>query len=134
MISCVSLLIEKKLLYALIRVLDVRRVMDKRCIIIAIFFDFTKAFDNVCHVRLINKFRLGFASCSLALFISDLQKSGRAWSCGLLSSDRFVLKGVPQVHLYLDRFFFLYLKDFGKALQRCYNFYAHLLIYIHATC
>jgi len=33
-------------------------MVDKKCIIIAIFFDFTKAFDNVCHVRLINKLRI----------------------------------------------------------------------------
>jgi len=43
--------------------LDEGRIRDH---VSSIFFDFTKTFDNECHVRLINKLKkLGFVSSTL---------------------------------------------------------------------
>ncbi|XP_071572499.1 uncharacterized protein [Temnothorax nylanderi] len=86
---------------ALIRVLDdVRMAADKRMITVAVFFDFTKAFDNVCHRLLIIKLRdLGF-SCSalrwLCSYLTNREQAVRDPVTGRLSSDRSVRGGVPQ--------------------------------------
>ncbi|XP_020297159.1 uncharacterized protein LOC109861772 [Pseudomyrmex gracilis] len=62
---------------ALIRVLDdVRQAADMRKVTISVFFDFTKAFDNVIYNRLIEKLRLINFSSSLNLLLSLRKKSG----------------------------------------------------------
>ncbi|XP_024868283.1 uncharacterized protein LOC112452356 [Temnothorax curvispinosus] len=55
---------------ALIRFLDdMRQAADARLVIIVVFFDFTKVFDNICHKILIYKLRnVGF-SCSALRWI-----------------------------------------------------------------
>lgn len=123
---------------ALIRVLDdVRYAADKRQLTIAVFFDFTKAFDFVCHRRLIDKLReLGFACSTLRWLCAYLTTRKQAvWDplSGRMSSNRLVSRGVPQGSVLGPLLFSLYLKDFGTVPHHCkYNFYADdLLIYIH---
>jgi len=58
----------------LIKVIDdVRRAADVRIVTVAIFFDFTKVFDNVKHQLLIEKLKhLGFSCCfKMALRLSS---------------------------------------------------------------
>jgi len=124
---------------ALIRVMDdVRQAADARKVTIAVFFDFTKAFDNVRHHILIEKLRhLGF-SCSalrwLCAYLVNRRQAVRDPASHELSSFRTLAAGVPQGSVLGPLLFTLYLLDFNKVLGNCkYNFYADdLLVYLHS--
>jgi len=124
---------------ALIKVLDdVRRAADERMVTVAIFFDFTKAFDNVGHQLLIEKLRhIGF-SCSvlrwLCAYLVNRQQTVRDPVSRERSSLLTTTAGVPQGSVLGPLLFVLYLTNFNKVLKYCkYNFYADdLQIYLHA--
>jgi len=123
---------------ALIKVLDdVRQAADLRKITVAIFFDFTKAFDNVRHHILIEKLRhLGFSSSVLRWLCAYLvyrQQTVRDPVSRERSSFMTTTAGVPQGSVLGPLLFVLYLTNFNKILHYCkYNFYADdLLIYLH---
>jgi len=124
---------------ALIKVLDdVRRAADERMVTVAIFFDFTKAFDNVGHQLLIEKLRhIGF-SCSvlrwLCAYLVNRQQAVRDPVSRERSSLLTTTAGVPQGSVLGPLLFVLYLTNFNKVLEYCkYNFYADdLQIYLHA--
>jgi len=105
---------------------------------IAVFFDFTKAFDYVNHTILIDKLRtLGFSCSALRWLCSYLHARSQVVRdpvTRLTSSERLIASGVPQGSVLGPLLFALYLSDFGSALSHCkYNFYADdLLIYLHS--
>lgn len=123
---------------ALIKVMDhIRQAADHRRVTIAVLFDFTKAFDNVSHHILINKLsQLQFSFASLRWLCAYLHRRGQAERdaiTGESSSERIVMRGVPQGSVLGPLLFTLYLSDFGGMLRHCkYNFYADdLMIYLH---
>jgi len=85
---------------ALIRVLDDVRAADMRMVTIAVFFDFTKAFDYVNHFILIDKLRtLGFSCLVLRWLCSYLHARNQVVRdpvTRLTSSERLIASGVPQ--------------------------------------
>lgn len=123
---------------ALVRVLDdVRQAADSRKVTISVFFDFTKAFDNVCHSILIDKLRnVGFSCTALRWICAYLDNKTQA-VCDSISRDKSSKKtisaGVPQGSVLGPLLFILYLQDFKSVVNFCsYNFYADdLFIYIH---
>ncbi|XP_029673838.1 uncharacterized protein LOC115241977 [Formica exsecta] len=124
---------------ALIRVMDeIRHATNRRKVTIAVFFDFTKAFDNVNHRILIHKLRQLNFSCEalrwLYAYLDGRRQAVRDPITGDKSPMRLVTRGVPQGSVLGPLLFVLYLSDFGGILEHCnYNFYADdLLIYLHA--
>ena len=117
---------------------DVRHAADVRRVTIAVFFDFTKAFDNVDHRLLISKLRqLHFSSTSLRWLCDYLCRRTQAVRdpvSGEISAMNVVTRGVPQGSVLGPLLFTLYLSDFSAVLKNCkYGFYADdLLIYVHA--
>ncbi|XP_011877542.1 PREDICTED: uncharacterized protein LOC105567343 [Vollenhovia emeryi] len=123
---------------ALVRVIDdIRCAADRRMISVAVFFDFSRAFDNVCHQQLLTKLsRLGFAHTTLLWIHSYLTGRGQAVrdpQTGELTSELPVKRGVPQGSVLGPLLFTLYLRDFSSVLRHCkYHFYAvDLLLYMH---
>lgn len=123
---------------ALIRVLDdVREAADQRKVTIAVFFDFTKAFDNVNHRRLINKMmEMNFSNSVLRWMCSYLfgrTQAVRDTYSNTVSAQLPINKGVPQGSVLGPLLFSLYVSDFGTILRECrYNYYADdLLVYLH---
>lgn len=79
---------------ALIRFLDdVRSAADHRRVTVAVFFDFTKAFDRVNHNKLICKLRQLHFSCALrwmCAYLSQRKQAVREQSSGRISAVRTV--------------------------------------------
>lgn len=123
---------------ALVRVLDdVRQAADSRKVTVLVSFDFTKAFDNVCHKILIDKLRSVNFSCAalrwICAYLHNRRQAVRDPATGAKSSDATIPAGVPQGSVLGPLFFVLYLIGFISVLKYCkYNFYADdLAIYIH---
>ncbi|CAL1671726.1 unnamed protein product [Lasius platythorax] len=121
---------------ALLRVLDsMREAVDKRMVTVMVLFDFSKAFDRVCHGRLLDKLRrLKFSKPVIQWFRAYLRGRKQAVrdSNGNTSSWCQLSCGVPQGSVLGPLLFSLYLSDFREVIGCCeYSYYADdLLIYL----
>ncbi|KMQ86751.1 reverse transcriptase [Lasius niger] len=122
----------------LVRMLDdVRKAANCRMVTVSVFFDFSKAFDRVNHLRLIEKLkRLNFSDSILRWvhsYLTDRTQVVKDKSINALSAGTLVKVGVPQGSVLGPLLFMMYLSDFESVLNYCkYNFYVDdLQVYLH---
>ena len=121
---------------ALLRVLDsMREAVDKRMVTLVVLFDFSKAFDRVCHGRLLDKLRrLKFSKPVIQWFRAYLEGRKQAVRDGNGNTSSWcqLSCGVPQGSVLGPLLFSLYLSDFREIIDCCeYSYYADdLLIYL----
>ena len=106
---------------ALLRVChDVRRAVNLGQVTILVLFDFRKAFDTVCHSRLLIKLRaLGFSDIALSWVFSYF--TGRTQSVvderGKCSSWLATTSGVPQGLFFGSLLFTIFINDICSSLK-----------------
>lgn len=122
----------------LVRMLDeIRQAADRRMITVAVFFDFSKAFDRVDHLTLIGKLKkLNFSDSTLTWiysYLTDRTQTVKDRVADTSSVSSYIRQGVPQGSVLGPLLFTLYLSDFRHVLRHSnYNFYADdLQIYLH---
>lgn len=116
---------------------DIRFAGDHSKVTIAVFFDFSKAFDSVNHTKLLNKLGdMSFSEASLRWIFSYLDQRSQAVrdnEKGIISSWKTVQSGVPQGSVLGPLLYSLYVSDLGGLLNCKYLFYADDLV-IYQTC
>ena len=85
-----------------------------------IFIDFAKAFDTVCHSKLLYKMsRLGIDGKLLRMLSSYLNcRTQQVLLDGALSDTKRVISGVPQGSVLGPLFFLIYINDFVEVLPK----------------
>lgn len=99
---------------------DIREGMDKRHVTLLLLFDFSRAFDSVCHVTLLKKLRtMGLALSAIRWIASYLMEREQAVldSTGKPSSFSPLNKGVPQGSVLGPLLFALYVADITEGFQ-----------------
>ena len=85
----------------------------------SVYFDFSKAFDLVCHHKLLQKLAsFNFDSDFLVLFKSYLnQRSQKVYVNGCLSDSAKITSGVPQGSVLGPLLFLIFINDLPKTVQ-----------------
>ena len=107
----------------LIRMLDdARQAADRRLVTVSIFFDFSKAFDRVNHMKLMRKLKnINFSDTALTWihsYLTGRTQAVRDRMANTVSSLSYVGAGVPQGSVLGPLLFTLYLSDFC-AVKYC---------------
>ena len=118
---------------------DIRQGIDRRRLTALLQFDFSKAFDRVCHATLLAKLRgLGFSVSTLRWLASYLTGRSQAVRSGSasLSSFRQLNRGVPQGSVLGPLLFTVFVGDIAADLDagvRHVIYADDLQIYVQGT-
>ena len=105
---------------------SISRHVDSGGICDVILFDFSKAFDTVCHDILLAKLRAIGIDDNLLLWISSFltNRKMKVSVKGFLSRERDVLSGVPQGSVLGPLLFLVYINNIADQLSTDYKIFA----------